>query len=55
MEVSHAITLIQSVGFPIFVSMWLLLRKERNEERLVTALQDLKMVILDYHRRNECK
>ncbi len=43
------IDLVQSVGFPIFVVIFLLLRSEKKDEKMVAALNELKTVVHDYH------
>ncbi|MBT9131459.1 MAG: hypothetical protein DDT41_01765 [candidate division WS2 bacterium] len=49
MEIGVIIDLIQSVGFPIFVVIWLLVRSEKKDERMIEALGELKKVVHDYH------
>ncbi len=50
MEINVIIDLIQSVGFPIFVAVWLLTRSESRDEKMIQALNELKAVVQDYHK-----
>ncbi|MBT9145232.1 MAG: hypothetical protein DDT42_01102 [candidate division WS2 bacterium] len=50
MEINVIIDLIQSVGFPIFVVIWLLMRSESRDEKMIEALNELKGVVQEYHR-----
>ncbi len=49
LEIAVMIDLIQSVGFPIFVVIFLLLRTEKKDEKMVEALNELKKIVNDYH------
>ncbi len=49
MDIAVMIDLVQSVGFPIFVVIWLLVRSEKKDERMIEALGELKKVVHDYH------
>jgi len=43
--VDLVIKLISTVGFPIFVAVWLLWRSDRKEERTQEILQEIKLAI----------
>lgn len=46
------VSLISSVGFPIAVSIYLLIRFESKIDLLVKSIQDLKVDIADVIKRN---
>ncbi len=45
MEVEVIMQLISTLGFPIFVSVWLLLRSDKMEKRTQELLIELKVSI----------
>jgi len=46
MDINVITNLISSIGFPIFVAVWLLLRSDKREQETQEILTDLKAVII---------
>ncbi len=47
MDINVITNLISSIGFPIFVAVWLLLRSDKREAETQAILVDLKNVIVN--------
>jgi hypothetical protein len=39
------IQLINNLGFPIFVSVWMLIKNSRDNQNMIQTLTELKLVI----------
>ena len=53
MELTVIQQLISSLGFPIFVAIWLLIKSSQDMEKMTKALISLEKAILQINERRE--
>lgn len=53
MELTVIQQLISSLGFPIFVAIWLLIKSSKDMEKMTKALISLEKAILQINERKE--